>query len=155
MPTKTENRIPEGMHTVTPYLWFNGNCKQAISFYEVALDASVVGGVVPGPDGETVLHAMMRIGDSKIMLSDADEGVERGPSEYATTSFWVYVEDCDAVFRRAVEAGCTVVMPMEDQFWGDRMGKVRDPFGHCWAIASHVWVYTEAEMAAAMAKAME
>jgi PhnB protein len=154
MATRTERSVPEGMSTVTPYLWYNGNCKDAIAFYEKAFSAHVIGQIAPSPDGKTILHAMMTIGDSKIMLSDVMDptGPERGPSDHATTGFWVYVDDCDALFKRALDAGCTQLMPMEDQFWGDRMGKVRDPFGHCWAIATHVWIYTQEEMQSAMDK---
>ena len=67
-------------------------------------------------------------------------------SSYFITSFWVYVKDCDFLFNRAVEAGCEVLMPMEDAFWGDRFGKVKDPFGHCWAIASFKWILTPEEI---------
>ena len=109
---------------------------------------------VPGPD-DTVLHSMLRIGDTNLMLADAFPGTwERGPDGASTAGLWIYVEDCDALFKRAVDAGCEVLMPMEDAFWGDRHGKVKDPFGHCWAIASHKWVYSPEEMAERQAQAM-
>jgi len=71
---------------------------------------------------------------------------EQGPATSASASMWVYVEDCDAVFNRAVEAGCEILEEMMDAFWGDRNGKVKDPFGHCWSIASHKWILTPEEM---------
>jgi PhnB protein len=152
MATKTERRVPEGMNTVTAYLWFNGNARKALDFYDQAFGAKVIGQVVPGSN-DTIMHAMLKLGDTNLMVSDVQpDGRERGPSEYTTVSFWIYVDDCDALFKQALGAGCTEEMALEDQFWGDRMGKVRDPFGHCWMIASHVWVYSQEEMQTAMEK---
>jgi len=71
---------------------------------------------------------------------------EQGTKDRATAGLFLYVEDCDALYQQAVDAGCEAIVPMEDQFWGDRMGKVKDPFGHCWAIATHQWIYTPEEM---------
>ncbi len=81
------------------------------------------------------------------MMADGWPGAwERGPNKVATAGLWVYVDDCDALFKQATDAGCQVLMPLEDAFWGDRMGKVKDPYGHCWAIATHKWVFTPEEM---------
>ncbi len=147
MPQPAPNPIPDGMHTVTPSLWFNGNCKEAVDFYQKAFCAELPSPLVPSPDGKTVMHAMVRIGDSSVMMADAFPGSwEAGPQGTATAGLWLYVEDCDGVYKRAVDAGCEVLMPMEDAFWGDRFGKVKDPFGHCWSIASHRWIFTPEEM---------
>ncbi len=147
MAERAPKPVPEGMNTLTTHLWFTGNCGEAVEFYQIALGAEPAGPVVHAPDGKGVLHAMLTIGTSHVMMADAwPGGWEQGPEKSATAGLWVYVEDCDALFNRAVEKGCEVVMPMEDAFWGDRMGKVKDPFGHCWAIASHQWEYTPEEI---------
>ena len=147
MPEKAPKPVPEGMNTLTTYLWFNGNCTEAVEFYQKALGAELAGPVVPGPDGKGVMHAMLKIGNSHVMMSDAWPGSwEKGPDGGTTASLWVYVEDCDALFARATDAGCKPLMPMMDAFWGDRFGKVKDPFGHCWAIATHKWLLTPEEM---------
>ncbi len=147
MPEKAPKPVPEGMHTVTVNLWFNGNCQEAIDFYQKAFSAELAAPVVPAPDGKGIMHAMLKLGDSNIMMADVRPGQwEQGPKESATASMWCYVEDCDALYSQAVNAGCEVVEPMMDAFWGDRNGKVKDPFGHCWGIASHKWILTEDEM---------
>ncbi len=153
MPTPAANPVPDGMPTVTAHMWFNGNCREALTYYAGAFGAEV-GEIVPSPDGSAVWHSMLRIGDTQLMAADAPPGLpEQGPTGSTTVGFFLYVDDCDAWFDRAVDAGCTVVDPLVDQFWGDRMGKVRDPFGHVWGIATHTWDFTEEEMAAAMAGA--
>jgi uncharacterized glyoxalase superfamily protein PhnB len=135
------------MHTITTQLWFNRNCSDAIDFYRKAFGAEVVGDVARGPDGKSVMHAMVRIGDSNLMMSDAWPGQwEHAPKEGATAGLFVYVDDCDALHARATAAGCEVLFPMADMFWGDRMSKVKDPYGHCWAIATHKWAYTPEEV---------
>jgi uncharacterized glyoxalase superfamily protein PhnB len=135
------------MNTITVHLWFNGDCGQAVDFYQKAFGAELTGPPVPSPDGKNIMHAMLRLGDSHLMMADAWPGAwEQGPKASASGSLWLYVEDCDAIFNRAVEAGCEVMEPMMDAFWGDRNGKVKDPFGHCWSIASHKWIYTPEEM---------
>ena len=147
MPTKALKPIPEGMNSVTTELWYNGNCAQAIDFYKKALNAELKGGIAYGTDGKSVIHAMLRIGDTNIMLADAWLGNwETGPNNSATSSLYVYVADCDKLYNQAVKAGCVVVNEMMDAFWGDRMGKVKDPYGHCWSIASYKWVLTPEEM---------
>ena len=147
MPEKAAKPVPDGMHTVTTHLYFDGNCREAIDFYQKALGAESMVPPVPTPDGTGIMHAMMRLGDSHIMMADAWPGRwEKGPKEGPTASLFLYVEDCDAFYSRAIDAGCEVVDEMMDTFWGDRMGMVKDPFGHSWAIASHKWLLTEEEM---------
>ncbi len=147
MSQKAPAAIPQGMHTITPAMWFNGNCREAIEFYKKALNAEIVGQIAPSPDGKSIWHAMMKIGNSNFMLSDAMPGSwEKGPEKTTTMGMWLYVEDCDSVFDKAVKSGCQVVMPVADMFWGDRMGKFKDPYGHSWAVATYKWVYTPEEM---------
>ncbi len=130
--------IPRGYHTVTPYLIVRGGAR-AIEFYVEAMGASELYRMT-GPGGG-VAHAEITIGDSHVML--ADEMPEMGFSSPdtlggAAVSLMVYVEDVDARFERAVAAGATAVRPVENQFWGDRAGTLKDPFGHVWTIATHV-----------------
>jgi PhnB protein len=130
--------IPEGYHTVTPYLAVD-NASEAIAFYERAFGAKELVRM-PGPDG-MIAHAELEIGDSRVMLSDPfPQASTRPPKELGGTSasVFMYVEDVDAVVKQAVGAGATVTMEVEDQFWGDRFGSVSDPFGHSWSIATHV-----------------
>ena len=147
MPQKAPKPVPDGMHTVTPHLWFNGNCKAALAFYNKVFGVETVSPPVPTPDGKGIMHAMIRFGDSHIMMADAlKHRWEQGPDQSTTAALFLYVEDCDALYDRALEAGCEVVDEMMDTFWGDRMGEVKDPFGHCWSIASHKWVLSPEEM---------
>ena len=147
MSKKASKAIPEGLQSLTPQFWFNGNCRQAIDFYKKALKAEVIGNIADSPDGKSVWHAMLKVGNSCIMLSDAmPDNWERGPQNGATMGVWLYADDCDAIFNSAVKNGCKVIMEMNDMFWGDRMGKVKDPYGHCWAIAARRWDYTPEEM---------
>jgi uncharacterized glyoxalase superfamily protein PhnB len=147
MAQPAPTHVPDGMNTLTTHLWFNGNCAEAVEFYQRAFGAELAEPVVPGPDGKGVMHAMLRFGDSHVMMADAWPGSwETGPEGSATAGLYVYVDDCDRLFKRATEAGCDVIFPVNDMFWGDRMGKVKDPFGHCWGIATHKWVYTPEEM---------
>ncbi len=130
------NPIPAGYHSVTPYLVIDG-AEAAIDFYRRAFGAEEV---MRLPMGDKLGHAEIRIGDSMVML--ADEFPEMGflgPKSRggATSSCLIYVEDVDAVFARAVAEGATGERPPEDQFWGDRMGTLLDPFGHRWSIATH------------------
>jgi PhnB protein len=135
------------MNTITASLWFSGNCKQALEFYQKAFGAELMGEAAPMPDGSGIMHAMMRLGNSHLMMADAWPGFwEQGPKDYATTGLWLYVEDSDALYNKAVKAGCEVLEEIMDAFWGDRMGKVKDPFGHTWAIATHKWIFTPEEM---------
>src|SRR5688572_9206882 len=130
--------IPEGYHTVTPALSIE-RCSEAIEFYKRAFGAQERYRM-PGPEG-TIAHAELQIGDSVVMLSDPfPQAGARPPSELGGTSvgIFMYVEDVDAAFQQAVDAGAEVAMPVEDQFWGDRFGSLRDPYGHQWSLASHV-----------------
>jgi PhnB protein len=129
--------IPEGYHTLTPHMTVR-DAARAIEFYKKAFGA-VERGVMKGPDGK-VMHAELRIGDSIIML--ADEFPEFGGLSPLSTGgagmgLHIYVEDVDSAFDRAIGAGGTVEMPVADMFWGDRYGKLVDPFGHKWSIATH------------------
>jgi PhnB protein len=130
--------VPEGMNTVTPHLVCK-DAAQAIEFYKKAFGAEERGRLST-PDGKNVLHASLRIGDSAIMLSDEfpDWG-SVGPEALQGTPVVIhlYVDDADSVFDQAVRAGAVVKMPLEDMFWGDRYGQVRDPFGHVWSIGTH------------------
>ena len=133
--------IPEGYHTVNAYLIVD-DAARAIDFYTAAFGAKELYRLpVPGPDGnERVGHAEIRIGDTNLMLCDEwpDMGA-LGPKRRggATTSFVIYGEDCDAAYDQAVKAGAVVDKPVADQFWGDRMGTVVDPFGHKWTLGTH------------------
>lgn len=138
--------IPEGFTTLTPQLTIKG-VDEAIAFYEKALGAERLF-ALPGPSGAT-MHAEIRIGDSIIMLDE--ESVEQGmrsPTSLGGTAatLMVYLEDSDAAYAAAVEAGAKATMPMEDQFWGDRYGELVDPFGHRWALATHVEDLTPEQM---------
>jgi PhnB protein len=135
MATKATKAIPDGYHTVTPHLTLD-NASQAIDWYKKALGAEELSRAV-GPDGK-IMHADLRIGDSHIMMNDAMMG-GKGPKEVggSPAALWLYVEDCDALFNRAVSAGAQVRMPMGDQFWGDRCGTLIDPHGYGWTVATH------------------
>lgn len=136
---RARSPIPEGFHTVTPHLIFD-NAAQAIDWYKKALGAEEKERAV-GPDGK-IMHADLQIGNSRIMLNDAmNGGTSAQTLGGSPVSFWVYVQDCDAVFNRAVGAGASVAPgpmgQMMDQFWGDRSGSFTDPFGFQWTIATH------------------
>jgi PhnB protein len=141
---KAKRAVPEGYHTITPHLVFD-HAAQAIDWYKKGLGAEEVSRSV-GPDGK-IMHAELRIGDSRIMLNDPMGG-GKGPSAYggSPASLWIYVEDCDALFNRAVGAGAKVQMPIGDQFWGDRCGIVADPHGYSWSIATRKEDLTHEEM---------
>ena len=148
------NPIPEGFRTVTPHLVCRG-AADAIEFYKNAFGAEEICRM-PGPDGK-LMHAEVRIGDSVLMLADEfpEWGVS-GPQAIGGTPVTVhlYVEDCDAVYNRAVEAGATVAMPLADMFWGDRYGLIEDPFGHRWSIGQRLRDMSLDEIKEAAAKAM-
>lgn len=142
--------IPDGFHTVTPHLVVKG-ASEAIDWYAKAYGAEEIERM-PAPDGDRLMHAMIRIGDSFIMLMDEVPvcGLQ-GPKLLGGTSVTInlYVEDVDAVFEQAVAAGAEVAMPVADMFWGDRYGKLTDPFGHSWSIATHIRDVSPEEMAEA------
>ena len=144
MTEKAMNPIPEGVNTVTPYLLFYGECSKALELYPKAFDAKLVGETDKAPDGK-IMHAMMKIGDSNIMLSDTFNPDSKSLPGHRM-NLWMYVADSDALFEKATSAGCTVTMPIEDAFWGDRVGQVMDPFGHTWSIASRKLMLTPDEI---------
>lgn len=131
--------IPDGFRTITPHLVLR-DADAAIAFYKKAFGAEELTRM-PGPDGKLVMHAAIKIGDSIVMLCDEFPGMKRWvapPSLNGTTiAIHLYVEDVDAVYKRAVNAGCKPSMPVMDTFWGDRYGKLTDPFGHEWSVATH------------------
>ena len=144
--------VPEGMHSVTPHLICAG-AADAIEFYKKAFGATE-SARLPGHDGK-IMHAMIRIGDSAIMLVDenAQWGM-LGPKALkgSPVVIHLYVSDVDAVVAKAVAAGAKVTMPVADMFWGDRYGQLEDPFGHRWSIATHTRDVTPEEMKQAMAQ---
>ena len=134
----TVKAVPEGTHTVTAHLVVNDGAK-AVEFYKNAFGAQIMG-IHNTPDGR-VMHAEVKIGDSKIMLADEFPGM--GSSSPKTLGgscviLNIIVEDVDKLFDQAVKAGATVTMPLANQFWGDRYGRITDPFGHHWALLQHV-----------------
>jgi PhnB protein len=131
---KAAKAVPEGYHTITPQLTLD-NAPQTIDWYKKALGAEEITRSA-GPDGK-VMHAELRIGNSRFMVSDVLMGM-KGPQAYggSPASLWLYVENCDALFDRAVAAGAKVQMPLADQFWGDRGGAVADPAGYTWWIST-------------------
>jgi PhnB protein len=141
---KAAKPVPQGYHTITPSLTLD-NAAQAIDWYKKALGAEEVSRSV-GPDGK-IMHAELRIGDSRFMMNDVMMG-GKGPKAYggSPASLFLYVEDCDALYNRAVGAGATVQMPLADQFWGDRGGAVADPEGYTWWIATRKEDLTTEEM---------
>lgn len=147
MAEKAKRAVPEGMSTITMHLWFSGNCSKAIEFYKRTFDAQLPGPAVQWPNSDLIMHAMLKIGDSNIMMADAHPSAyEQGPGDRATAGLFCYVENCDLYYDRAVDAGCEVLEEMMDAFWGDRLGKIKDPFGHTWAFATHKWIYSPEEM---------
>jgi len=137
MKSETKS-IPQGYHTVTATLSLKDSLK-AIAFYEKAFGAKNAQ-VFPSPDGKYTMHATIWIGDSILMLGDETPGMGCKSAESlgaSPISLYVYVPDVDSVFEQAVGAGATVVMPVEDMFWGDRCGMLKDPFGYNWTIATH------------------
>jgi PhnB protein len=142
--------IPDGMHTVTPHLICAG-AADAIEFYKKAFNAEE-GGRLPGSKGR-LMHAMIRIEGSAVMLVDEmPEWGALGPKSLkgSPVTIHLYVEDVDAFVKRAVAAGAKVTMPVADMFWGDRYGKLEDPFGHQWSVATHIREVTMEEMQQAM-----
>ena len=148
------NPIPEGYHSVTPYLCIDG-AADAIEFYKSTFDAEELMRM-SGPDGQ-IRHAEIQIGDSRIMLSDEVAEMNfRGPKSIggSPVNIYLYVEDADVVFAKATEAGASVLMPLEDQFWGDRTGTFEDPFGHIWYVSTHQEDLSEEELNRRVATAL-
>jgi PhnB protein len=141
---KAAKPVPEGHHTITPQLTLD-NAAQTIDWYKRALGAEEVSRGL-GPDGK-IMHAALTIGDSAFMVNDVMMGA-KGPQAFggSPASFWLYVENSDALFNRAVSAGAKEQAPMADQFWGDRAGAVVDPAGYTWWIATRKEDLTHAEI---------
>ena len=151
----TVQAVPTGYHTLTPYMTVR-DAARAIEFYKQAFGA-VERGAMKGPDGK-IMHAELIIGDSIVML--ADEQPQFGALSPQSTGgagmgLHIYVEDVDSAFDRAVKAGANVEMPVSDMFWGDRYGKLADPFGHKWSIATHKADLSAEEMERGMKAMME
>jgi len=139
--------IPEGYHTATPFLVIDG-AAEAIDYYKNAFGARER--MRMEAPGNRIGHAEIEIGDSLVMLSDAfPQSTTKAPTELGgtTAGVFLYVEDVDAVVKKAVDGGATVTMEVADQFWGDRFGSITDPFGHSWSIATHVEDVPPEEMA--------
>ena len=148
----TVKRIPEDMHTITPHI-VCANAVEAIQFYVKAFGAVDAGSML-APNGK-LIHGMIRLGDSAVMLAEENpEWGMIGPNTLkgSPVTMHMYVQDADAAFKRAVDAGATSVMEPADMFWGDRYGVVKDPYGHSWSIAHHVRDVPVEEMQAAAEK---
>jgi PhnB protein len=139
--------IPDGFNTITAHLVVPDGAK-AIEFYKTALGAQEQERLT-SPDGKAVMHAQLKIGNSMVMLGSECPPKAMSPKSRGGTSvvLHLYLENADAAFERAVKAGCTVRMPMGDQFWGDRYGQVEDPFGHQWSFATHKQDLTSKQIA--------
>lgn len=147
----TVKAIPEGYHTITPYL-ITKSASDAIEFYKTAFGATELFRMAQ-PDGK-IGHAEMQIGDSRIMLADEFPEIGYvGPTTLggSSVSIMLYVEDVDAIFKQALAAGGTEQRPLEDKFYGDRMGSLVDPFGHVWHVGTHKEDVSPEEMEKRMA----
>jgi PhnB protein len=146
--------VPAGYHSVTPYLAC-GDAARAIEFYKKAFGAAELLRI-PGPNG-TIGHAEVRIGDSRVMLTDEYREMDflspltRGGT---TVHIHLYVADVDKMAERALAAGAKLLQPVQDKFYGDRTGSIRDPFGHVWHLATHVEDLSKAEMKKRAEKAL-
>ena len=148
--------IPEGYHTVTPTLTVRG-AANAIEFYKKAFGAQEINRF-PGPDGKSIMHAEIKIGNSRIMLNDEQPQMRAlSPQSVggASSGIFLYVENTDEVFNRAISAGAKSQMAPMDAFWGDRFGSIVDPFGHVWSIATRKKDMTPDEVKQAGEKFME
>ena len=146
--------VPDGYTTATPYLTVRGGAK-AIDFYKQAFGAKELF-CMPGPGGK-IMHAEILIGNSHIMLADESDSAEtKSPQTLngSTAGIFLYLEDVDSSFQQAVKAGAKQTMPLQNMFWGDRFGKLTDPFGHKWMLASHVEDVSPEEMEERMAAAV-
>lgn len=149
------NPIPAGFHSITPHLVVR-NAAQAIAFYQKAFGAEERVRM-PGPDGKSVMHAELKIGNSHVMICDeAPDWGALSPQSLngSPVTIHLYVENADAVYQRAVSAGARATMPLSDMFWGDRYGKLVDPYGHHWSVATHVEDVPPEECAKRAASAM-
>jgi uncharacterized glyoxalase superfamily protein PhnB len=141
---KASRPIPQGYHTITPHLMLN-DAAQSIDWYKRALGAEELDRSL-GPDGK-IMHAELKIGDSHFFANDVMPG-QKSPKAFggSPAAFWLFVENSDALFNRAVGAGGTVQMPMADQFWGDRAGAFADPEGYTWWVATRKEELTKPEL---------
>jgi PhnB protein len=146
-------RVPEGFHTVSPHLTVRDGAKM-IEFYTRALGANEIRRSL-APDGKALLHAELQIGDSRVFLNGEFPEMDMVcPLERRGTSVVIhlYVEDVDSLYKQAVDAGAKVLMPLADQFWGDRYGVIEDPSGHRWSMATHIEDRTQEQMKKAAAE---
>lgn len=144
--------IPEGYHSLTPYLYIRGAAR-AIDFYKNVFGAQEKMRM-PGPDGK-VMHAELQIGDSVLMLADENlQAQVKSPETLGgtTNSLLIYTENVDSVVESAVKSGARILRPVADQFFGDRMGTIVDPFGQVWSVATHIEDVSPEEMKKRMAK---
>jgi PhnB protein len=141
---KAAQAVPDGYHTITPQLTLD-NAARTIDWYKKALGAEEISRSA-GPDGK-IMHAELKIGDSRFMVNDAMMGY-KGPQGFggSPAGLWLFVENSDALFKRAVDAGAKVTMPIDNQFWGDRAGAITDPGGYTWWIATRKEDLTPSEM---------
>jgi PhnB protein len=143
--------IPDGFHSITPTLMVQG-ASDAIEFYKKAFGAVELFRMM-AKDGKRIMHAEIRIGDSIVMIGDLFPEFGRDGAQPTVAAQHLYVPDVEAVFKKALAAGATELMPLADMFWGDRYGKLRDPFGQTWSIATHINDVSPEEMKAGAAKA--
>ncbi|HKG97622.1 MAG TPA: VOC family protein [Pyrinomonadaceae bacterium] len=144
--------IPDGYHSITPYLVISG-AAEALEYYKKAFGATELFRMEH--EGK-IGHAEMKIGDSPFMLADEHPQIgQKGPKTLggSAVGLMIYVDDCDAIYRQAIEAGATEVRPLQDQFYGDRSGTLTDPFGHVWTVATHKEDVAPEEMEKRMAAA--
>jgi PhnB protein len=149
------NPIPPGYHTLTPFLVFK-NARRAIDFYKKAFRAKEKS-VIPGPNGQGVMHAEIQIGDSILMMEEENPQNKCKSAEsagFATTAFSLYVPNVDKSFQEALAAGAQIEKPVEDMFWGDRAGVINDPFGYTWWILTHKKDLSDEELRKATEEAM-
>lgn len=146
------SHIPEDMHALGTYVSV-ADASAAIAWYVDTLGAREIARLAL-PDG-SVMHAEVEVEGTRFMITDANaEWGTAAPGELSTYTFCLYVEDCDALYQRCLDAGATALQPVEDQFWGDRTGKISDPFGVRWMIMTHVEEVSNDEMEARFAAMM-
>jgi PhnB protein len=143
---KAANPIPQGYHSITSSLTCRDAAK-AIDFYKKVFGAQEINRMM-SPDGKSVSHAEIKIGDSVLFVNDEFPGMTAAPAPTSTPAYnlFLYVPDVDTVYARAVAAGARADMPLQNMFWGDRFGKVTDPFGHQWSLAMRVEDLTPEEI---------
>ncbi len=147
LAARSKKWIPNGYHSITACMTFK-DARQAIDFYKKVFGAKEKF-VMPGPNGQGVLHAEMRLGSSIFMMGDErpDQNCKSAQTLGASPiSFYLYVKNVDAFFKKAVDGGATVDMPLQDMFWGDRVCRIKDPFGYLWMVATHTKDLTPQEI---------